>query len=359
MRDLGGAALMVSVRDNDLKGRSSSDLTELAEVHGNPDNQDEHCLRSRTQDEPGGSEAAVNDCRTFIRGRVVEALDGLDAAGGPDPAIRAALPMYLALRGKIDVSLPVYYLRIGQAIHAVEDSFTHTYRTADGMKITAVMNWVDVANGTHQESRDGPAHATKMDVCNDPDALRTLRRKLATEASVALLRATLDPQQDKGRQDGYGGRDPRHVSELLAGLHLRQRLVQRAGGAVQGRGIHVLRLLVRRRRVAGNRLRAAGADGTLATPEGAPLHRGPVHHRECGRLHAGERTCRGDGCTAERPHPGAGRGGEAGCAAPDDRPRAPAWTRRFRRRPPGVDTWACPARSTSRQPPSSSVCASA
>jgi len=197
MRDLGGATLMVSVRDNDLKGRSSSDLTELAEVHGNPDNQDEHCLRSRTQDEPGGSEAAVNDCRAFIRGRVAEALEGLDAAGIPDPATRAPLPMYLALRGKIDVSLPVYYLRIGQAIHAVEDSFTHTYRTADGMKITAVMNWVDVADGTYQEARDGPAHATKMDACNDPDELRTTKRKLATEASIALLRATLDPQKTK------------------------------------------------------------------------------------------------------------------------------------------------------------------
>jgi uncharacterized protein (TIGR03382 family) len=197
MRDLGGATLLVSVRDNDLKGRSSTDLTELAQVHGDPDNQNEHCLRSRTQDEPGGSLAAVDECRKFIRGRVVEALEGLDVAGIPDPATRAALPMYLSLRGKIDVSLPVYYLRIGQAIHAVEDSFTHTYRTPDGMKITAVMNWVDVADGTYLESRDGPAHATKMDACNDPDELRTTKRKLATEASIALLRATLDPQRTK------------------------------------------------------------------------------------------------------------------------------------------------------------------
>jgi MYXO-CTERM domain-containing protein len=200
MRDLGGAALMVSVRDNDLKGRSSTDLTELGEVHGNPDNQDEHCLRSRPQDEPDGSQAAVNDCRAFIRGRVVEALAGLDSTGAPDPAIRAPLSVFLALRGKIDVSLPVYYLRIGQAIHAVEDSFTHTYRTPDGMQITAVMNWIDVAQGAYVESRDGPAHATQMDVCSDPDEPRTTKRRLATEASVALLRATLDPQRTEGEK---------------------------------------------------------------------------------------------------------------------------------------------------------------
>jgi len=200
MRDLGGVALMLGVRDNDLKGRSSSDLTELGEVHGNPDTQDEHCLRSRTQDEPGGSEAAVVACRAFIRGRIVEALAGLDAAGMPDPAIRASLPAFLALRGKIDVSLPVYYLRIGQAIHALEDSFSHTYRTADGMRITVVMNWVDVAQGTFAESRDGPAHAAQMDVCNNPDELRTVKRRLATEAVVALLRATLDPQRTEAEK---------------------------------------------------------------------------------------------------------------------------------------------------------------
>jgi hypothetical protein len=194
MKDLGGVTLLLSVRDNDLKGRASDDLTQLAGVHGDPNNQDEHCLRNQAQDEPTGSEAAVNSCRTFIRGRVVEALDGLDVNGFPDLAKRTPLTVYLSLRGRIDASLPAYYVRIGQAIHAIEDSFTHTYRTPDGMKITVVLNWIDKANGTLRESRDGPAHISKLDACDDPDALRTTRRLLATEASTALLRATLDPQ---------------------------------------------------------------------------------------------------------------------------------------------------------------------
>ena len=197
MKDLGGVTLLLSVRDNDLKGRSSDDLTFLGQVHGNPDNQDEHCLRNKSQDEPGGSQAAVNDCRTFIRGRVVQALDGLDANGAPDPAIRTSLPVALALRGRIEASLPTYYVRIGQAIHALEDSFTHVYRTPDGMQITAVLNWIDEADGTLDEARDGPAHATKMDACDDLDALRATRRQLATAASVALLRTTLDPQMTR------------------------------------------------------------------------------------------------------------------------------------------------------------------
>lgn len=200
MKDLGAVSLLVSVRDNDLKGRSSDDLTELAEVHGNPDNQDEHCLRSRTNDEPGGSEAAVADCRKFIRGRVVEALEGLGANGVPDPAVRTALPLHLTLRGDVDALLPTFYVRIGQAIHGIEDSFTHAYRTPDGMKITTVMNWVDKAERNFDEARDGPAHATQMDVCDATDEPRATRRRLATEASTALLRAALDPLKTKAEK---------------------------------------------------------------------------------------------------------------------------------------------------------------
>src|SRR5512133_243535 len=161
MKDLGGVTLLVGARDNDVKGRASDDLTQMAWVHGNPNNQDEHCLRSEAQDEPGGSAAAVAACRAFIRGRILEALDGLDAGGVPDPSKRTSLPLHLALRGGVDASLPTYYVRMGQAIHAVEDSFTHTYRTADQLQITVALNWIDESNGTYKQSRDGPAHASE------------------------------------------------------------------------------------------------------------------------------------------------------------------------------------------------------
>jgi MYXO-CTERM domain-containing protein len=198
MTDLGGATLLIGVRDNDLKGRDSMDLSQLPLVHGDPGAQREHCLRNAHEQEPGGSEAAVLDCRAFIRERVAQALDGLDATTGkPDPTNKTSLPLYLALRHHVDALLPTYYVRIGQAIHAVEDSFTHTYRTLDGTKseITVVMDWVDEANGNLVEATDGPPHSSEMDRCDDPDDLRTQRRALATEAATAVLRTTLDPNQ--------------------------------------------------------------------------------------------------------------------------------------------------------------------
>src|SRR5712671_4255843 len=197
MTDLAGATLLIGVRDNDLKGSSQDDLSVLSAIHGNPDNQREHCLRAPDQNEPGGSAAAVADCRTFIRGRILEALDGLDATGRPDLAKRTSVGLHLSLRGHVDALLPTYYVRTGQAMHAIQDSFTHTYRTPDGMKITVVLNWIDSVNGSLVDSVDGPAHATNLDVCDDPDDLRKTRRRLATDASTALLIATLDPRKTR------------------------------------------------------------------------------------------------------------------------------------------------------------------
>ena len=195
MTDLGGATLLVGVRDNDLKGRDSMDLSQLPLVHGDPSAQREHCLRGANELEPDGSKTAVDECRAFILERVAQALDGLDPNGTPDPTNRTSLPLYLALRHGVNALLPTYYVRMGQAVHAVEDSFTHTYRTADGMQITVVLDWVDEANGNLVEAIDGPPHSSEMDRCDDPDPLRAQRRALATEAATAVLHATLDPSQ--------------------------------------------------------------------------------------------------------------------------------------------------------------------
>ncbi len=197
MRDLGGATLIVAVRDNDLKGRSSDDLSELAEVHGDPNAQQEHCLRGQNDKEPDGSKAAVDRCRAFIRERASTAIGGLDGEGMPDVSKRTTMSIHLSIRGQVHAPLPTYYVAAGQAIHAIEDSFSHTYRSADSKKITVVLNWLDQVNGTLVESRDGPGHATAMDRCDDPDELRKTRHLLAMEAATAFLRATLDPNKTK------------------------------------------------------------------------------------------------------------------------------------------------------------------
>jgi MYXO-CTERM domain-containing protein len=200
MKDLTGATLTVGVRDNDLKGRGPTQLDQLAEIHGNPAGQREHCLRAIEEDEPNGSQLALEDCKVFIRERVAAALDGIDADGFPDPAIREDIDVTLELRGAVTANLPKFWIEIGKAMHTLQDSFTHTFRTPDRMKVRTVLNWIEYVNKDEVESRDGPVHRNGLDQCDGLDDLRTLNIDTATQASIELLKTTLDPALNRAQK---------------------------------------------------------------------------------------------------------------------------------------------------------------
>ena len=194
LRDLAGATLLFAVRDNDLKGNNLLDTFDIVPITADPALQREHCLRTPDEDEPGGSMQALADCAAFIAAQTADALDGLGADGAPNGGDRVHLEVALALRGPhVGVDLPRYWVRIGQAMHALQDGFTHNLRTPDGAHITAVLNWTDYADQRLVETRDGPPHERALDVCNDPDPPRTLRRQMALAATTELLMTTLDP----------------------------------------------------------------------------------------------------------------------------------------------------------------------
>ena len=48
--------------DNDLKGNNLLDSLQLTDGRGNPENQDEHCIRSATDDGTAGDPAALDQC---------------------------------------------------------------------------------------------------------------------------------------------------------------------------------------------------------------------------------------------------------------------------------------------------------
>ena len=197
--DLAGMALLFGVRDNDLKGIDPLSSLDLIQVHGNPETQDEHCIRGPDDDGDGGDAAAIAACRAFIATTATAALDGLDPGGRVDPARRTELPLYAAIRGRVTPMLPLFYVKIGAAIHALEDGFPHTYRTADGTRITTVLNWIDLVSGHYDESRDGPGHRAELDRCwdaTDPTIHRNY--ELAIRAATDLLGAALDPGLGRG-----------------------------------------------------------------------------------------------------------------------------------------------------------------
>lgn len=193
VRDLTGAALAVGARDNDLHGNGPNELDAVAQLHGDPRLQREHCLRGTLDDEPQGTQQALEQCKAFLREKVSAALEGLDQNGRPDPVRRATLEVTLAFRRRTDVELPVYWIEMGRALHAMQDSFTHTFRSPDHRRVRVTTNYTDYVNRAFDESRDGPAHRSEMDECEDLDAYRAQNLELAKQASVELLRLTVDP----------------------------------------------------------------------------------------------------------------------------------------------------------------------
>lgn len=193
LRNMGPVTLLLGVRDNDVKEHGPLDLKDLTPEASQAGKQAEHCLREKEQDGTEGSRQAVEACREFIRHTLLGALEGLDADGHVDPRKRETLKVSLAIRDEVEVDVPLFYLRAGRGLHALQDSFTHTFRNPEEPgKIRVVLNFADYTQGTLNEAVDGPAHASELDVCDNPDELRAERRALASEASGVALTALLD-----------------------------------------------------------------------------------------------------------------------------------------------------------------------
>jgi hypothetical protein len=193
VHDLAGMSLLLGVRDNDLKGQNPLSSLDLVHVHGDPLTQSEHCIRDAQDDDEAGVRTALIACRDFIRLRATEALAGLDASGTVDASVRAPLEVYVSIAGHVEPPLPVFYVKMGQALHALEDGFTHTYRTADGMRVTTMLNWIEMVGGTLEEGRDGPPHRMQLDDCSVDDPIVVRNLALSIQAATELLHAALDP----------------------------------------------------------------------------------------------------------------------------------------------------------------------
>jgi hypothetical protein len=192
-RDLAGMTLLLGVRDNDLKGIDPLSSLDLVQVHGNPTTQAEHCIRGPDDNGPTGDLTALTACRTFIRETATAALDGLAADGVVDPDIRIPFTLYAGLAGKVTLPLPLFYVHMGAAMHALEDGFAHTYRTSDGLAVTVVLNWIDLVDGSpYDEASDGPPHRSELDHCWENDAILARNFQLATLAASELLSVALD-----------------------------------------------------------------------------------------------------------------------------------------------------------------------
>jgi hypothetical protein len=182
-------SLVLGVRNADTHGGADFSFGNNANAANADDDQRAHCLRRKSQDGPEGDAAAIADCRSWIESLYWQALGSLDADGNVSPDARTDATVATEFQGSVSYPLSGFYYFAGRAIHAVQDSFTHSFRSPDGHHIRHVFNWSDQVSCTLDEGRDGHGHETALDDCKDGDPSEAERFELATVASAELLTA--------------------------------------------------------------------------------------------------------------------------------------------------------------------------
>jgi hypothetical protein len=190
-RDIWTMALLFGVRSNDIRDFAPKDTSALSGVHNDPLDQPAHCMRRPEDDGPGGDASALAACRAFIVGELETGgllEEALDLA--PNEEVR----VFLAFRGRTSIELPSFAYRLGRALHAVQDGYTHVFRAPDeSAAVTHVLNWVDFVDDDYDTERDGYHHIAALDDCRRKDALEDRRRARAESASISLLEAIANP----------------------------------------------------------------------------------------------------------------------------------------------------------------------
>ncbi|MGB0678447.1 MAG: hypothetical protein ACPGUV_02150 [Polyangiales bacterium] len=259
-------ALSIGVRFNDLRDSETLDLPRLSRLHSDPLRQDEHCLRAPGDDGPAGDRSAIEACRAFIEAQILAAHSFGQVAPptvGIDLQRTESVPVALAFQGAVNLDLPRYAFRLGRALHALQDGFSHTLRSPDGRRVRHVLNFSDWARGhSYNAARDGVRHLSALDDCQHADALVQRNVVLSTEASAALMQAATSALQDdlsavRHVLDAYlelePGCDVRNdwcqapESSLPAGCQLGDTTVHRLGWAAGGLALLLLGLRWRRR----------------------------------------------------------------------------------------------------------------
>jgi hypothetical protein len=184
-------SLLTGVRAPDNEGFSLTNISTLRAIHANPEDQYHHCLRAVDDDYLAGDERAVQGCRDTVEGQLVKAGEVL-LKSAEDQVIKK--PFTLDQYGTFDVEVWGVAYYVGRAMHAMEDSFTHTLRGVDMRGIIHVMNYAEAIGGTLREERDGLPHSAVTDTCillaTEEDEPGNKDRVFAAEAAAAdLLRA--------------------------------------------------------------------------------------------------------------------------------------------------------------------------
>lgn len=175
-------SLVVGVRFPDVEESTPRDLVTLREAQLTNGLQAAHALRGLDHVGPGANAKALAAARAQLLDLTDRAFDAHQTDTTP-VEVRAWVEHYGSVPVRID--RPLFLL--GQALHLLQDSFSHTYRSADGRRVLAVMTYLGAFERPFVEVQSGPRHSVAMDRC-ETDAVSSTRA-FALEASREMVLA--------------------------------------------------------------------------------------------------------------------------------------------------------------------------
>jgi hypothetical protein len=187
---------VVGVRSPDTAGHSVSNLDALrrAQIDPDPTSQYLHCLRAAADDGPAGDLAVLRGAKELVRKLLT---DAATAAQRTSAARNTTVPFYLDFYGQVEVEVDEAAYRSGRAMHVLQDSFSHTLRSADAGTVNTVLNYLDGISGHLEESRDGMGHSDSLDDCHRQDLAPVVERAAAVSSAAARAVVMLARDQDR------------------------------------------------------------------------------------------------------------------------------------------------------------------
>jgi len=159
-------SLREGARYNDTYGNGISQFNDLRAIHLADFNQAEHCLRSTMDFGPDGEGdvSALKRCRGFIEEQIEEAIKAFERSSIQREEM---VPVYIEFYGTINVLLWGGFFHLGRALHALQDSYSHTIRSDDLSRIYSITNYLSCIQNGKGIDHDlfGPCHSNAPDRC--------------------------------------------------------------------------------------------------------------------------------------------------------------------------------------------------
>lgn len=178
-------SLLIGVRHPDVEGWQLRDLASIRSLQLDLNGQSAHFLRSDTDVDEAGNESAAARSRAYVLSLIESSRISYELG-----AELVNVPTWIEHYPDVTVPLVEAVYLLAQALHALQDSFSHTYRSDDVAQVNVVLTYLGGFSPTWVERTSGPLHSSFLDQCTAPENEKTVAA--ATRASAELMAATVE-----------------------------------------------------------------------------------------------------------------------------------------------------------------------